>query len=55
MSLHRGPNFDLMLGQRRRRWASIKAKLCQRLVFAGLQSRSRITDSRGELAVLDRL
>ena len=31
----RWPNADLMLAQRRRRWASIKLALGQRLVFAG--------------------
>ena len=32
------PNVVLMLGQRRRRWASIKTTLCQRLLLAGFGS-----------------
>ena len=34
----RWPNVGLMLGQRRRRWASISPTVGQRIVFAGLSN-----------------
>ena len=34
-----------MLGQRRRRWSTIKQTLGQRLVFAGLQICTRVTNA----------
>ena len=37
VNTRRLPNAGLMLGQRRRRWANIKAALGERLVFAGIR------------------
>ena len=42
---HEKLRVSLMLGQRRRRWSTIKQTLGQRLVFAGLQICTRVTNA----------